>query len=408
MNGRTACKLGVLASAWLLVAAMVIGCASSPNKHSAAELDSAQLQPTSTATPTSTAESTASFAKVTDYDVQALLERRTPYVGDNSKVVGLVDLLPLPGGLSRDSVELQTSAEPYGISIQYEIDQDAGITVDVENGDPFTLEQWFYRHAAILLSLIGNADYIDFKVDNARTISGDQDRFEYRLNRNDIEAVYGDIRAIADDEKSFANYVGKIRRLGAVDTSPSEVLRPDSEGKYLLSRNEVRTDDGDVLYVNLEMIDGKHYTEEEAGGPGGGIYADNYIGTYRLHVVDSEGETLSTYKALGGELNFWAPFDLAFADYNDDGRPDFTLGQHASSNGAVYEIYSLNERGEIEKLISNRDLYIASHSPSILLDQIGAASFSAKYYNQESGYEHQLFDWDGKSFKAATMPEPSQ
>lgn len=353
------------------------------------------------------AEPTENLAKVTGYDAHVLLEHRVPYVGDNSKVVGLIDLLPLPDGLSRESVELQTSAEPYGISIQYQIDQGTGMTMDVEKGDPFTLEQWFYRHAAVLLSLIGNADYITFTVDNARTISGDQDRYIYRLDRSDIEAVYGDIRGLADDELAFGDYVGNMSRIGAIDMSPSEVLKPDPEGHYLLSHNEVRTADGDILYINLEMIDGKHYTEEEAGGPGGGIYADNYIGSYRLRVVDSAGKTRSTYKPLEDQLNFWAPFELAIADYNNDGRPDFTIGQHASSNGAVYELYSLNERGEIVRLNANRELYIADHRPSILLDQIETDSFLTRFYTPDRGYGHREFRWDGTKF-AATMPEPSQ
>ncbi len=405
MDGRTAGKLGWLASAGLLAAIAVVGCSAS-SKSTITMADNAPWQPPATPTPTMAAESTESLAKVTGYDAHALLEHRVPYVGDNSKVVGLIDLLPLPGGLSRESVELQTSAEPYGVSIQYKIDMEMGITFDAENGDPFTLGQWFYRHAAILLSLIGNADYITFKVDNARTISG-EDRYVYRLDRNDIEAVYGDIRGLADDEVAFRDYVGKMSRLGAIDMSPSEVLKPDSEGHYLLSRNEVRTADGDILYINLEMIDGKHYTEEEAGGPGGGIYTDNYIGSYRLRVVDSTGETRSTYKPLEDQLNFWAPFELAIADYNNDGQPDFTLGQHASSNGAVYEIYSLNERGEIVSLNANRDLYVADHRPSILLDQIEADSFLIRFYTPDQGYEQRTFRWDGAQF-AATMPEPSQ
>lgn len=405
MNGVTARKISLLASAWLVVVMTAVGCAEESPKHSKAGSVSAQPQPQPSALLS--ADPAISQAAVTDYKAQDLLGHRTPYVGNNSEVVALIDLLPLPSGLSREAVELQTAEEPYGVTIDYKLDMDTGITLDVENGDPFTLEQWLYRHAAILLSLIGNADYIEFKVDNARTISGGLDRYEYRLDRNDIEAVYGDVRSIAEDEKLFLDYVEKVKRIGAIDMSPPKVLQPASEGKYLLSHNEVRLSNGDVLYVDLEMTDGKHYTEEEAGGPGGGIYADNYRGAYRLRVLDSRGETVSTYSDLGGELNFSGKFDLAMADYNNDGRPDFTIGQFANSNGAVYEIYSLNERGEIQKLKSDRELYVADHSPSILLNQIDAASFSIRFYTPESGYGHRAFRWDGSIF-AETKPEASQ
>ncbi|MFC5530806.1 DUF4825 domain-containing protein [Cohnella yongneupensis] len=386
-----------VAIALLAFVVIVVGCTANP-KHPAVVEENSQAQPTP-AQPTPSQPSESAASKVTGYDVQTLLEHRTNFVGDNSKVVALIDLLPLLGGVEREEVVLQTAEEPYGITIQYKIDNDTGITMDMDRGDPFTLEQLFYRHAAILLSLIGNADYIVFKVDDAQVINGGQDDYEYRLDRKDIEAVFGgDVRKIAEDQKLFSDYVAKVKQIGAVDRSPPQVLQPDSEGKYVLSHNEIRTANGDALYVNLEMVAGKHYTEAEAGGPGGGVYADNYSGTYQLRVVDSKGETVSTYSAMGGRLNFSGTFNLAWADYNGDGRADFTLGQFANSNSSIYEIYSLNEHGQIEKLNTNHDMYIADHSPSILLDQIDETSFTTKSYTPDGGNGHSIYNWEGGLF----------
>lgn len=330
-------------------------------------------------------------ARASGFDVRALYENRTPYVGDNGKVGKLVNLMPLPEGLKRDHISLQTTDEPYGLTVHYRTDPETGVVWNMDKGDPPGYAELFQRNGTVLMGLIGNVGYIDFAIDDRN--------FNYRFNRSDAELIFGgDVAPYSESEELLAGYIERVEKLGTAGTAAPPA---DADNVYVLSHSEIRTKQGETLYVNLEMTDGKHYTEEEAGGPGGGIYPDNYSGTYRLRVVDGGGKTVSTFSAMGGQLNFGGAFELAWADYNGDGQPDFTLGQWGGSNGDVYALYTLNAQNAIEKLKLDRaELYIADHRPSILLEQPDKTSFAKKAYDQTSGqYVQQAFRWDGEMFR---------
>lgn len=64
------------------------------------------------------------------YSIEKLMANKTPYVGNNSKVVGLIDAMPLPEGITRGTVELQTANLPYGITINYIMHDSTGVTVN--------------------------------------------------------------------------------------------------------------------------------------------------------------------------------------------------------------------------------------------------------------------------------------
>lgn len=93
------------------------------------------------------------------YSIDALLANKTPYVGDNSKVVALIDAMPLPKGIVRDTVALQTSHEPYEITIHYLMKDASDAMVNGNlRGDAFQ------RNAAMLFALIDNVDGIHCKI----------------------------------------------------------------------------------------------------------------------------------------------------------------------------------------------------------------------------------------------------
>lgn len=367
-----------IVAALLLVAVLVVGFTANPLRQ-----NGEKEKPSN--------DTVGQEAVATDYDVRALYESRTPYVGDNGKVGRLVNLMPLPEGLKRDHISLQTTDEPYGLTVHYRTDPETGVVWNVDKGDPHGYAELFQRNGAVLMSLIGNVGYIDFAIDDQNV--------NYRFNRSDAEVIFGgDVAPYSENEELLAGYIERVEKLGMVSAAAP---RTDADNVYVLSHSEIRTKQGETLYVNLEMTDGKHYTEEEAGGPGGGIYPDNYSGTYRLRVADGEGKTVSTFSALGGQLNFGGAFELAWADYNGDGQPDFTLGQWGGSNGDVYALYTLNAQNVIEKLkLDREELYIADHRPSIILEQPDKTSFAKKAYDQISGdYVQQEFRWDGQMFR---------
>ena len=86
-----------------------------------------------------------------------LLKYKTENVGDNSKVGGILSLMAYPDGIQQDYFALETSGEPYGITIYLK-------------AEPVVFEQFgleesqtsFTKNAYLLLALVGNADHIDF------------------------------------------------------------------------------------------------------------------------------------------------------------------------------------------------------------------------------------------------------
>lgn len=88
---------------------------------------------------------------------EKIYKYRTPYVGDNSKVVNIITALPVPETLHHAKIQLFTDKEPYGIQITYETTNDVKESfLRKEN------QLIFDENAAIIFSLVGNADYIDF------------------------------------------------------------------------------------------------------------------------------------------------------------------------------------------------------------------------------------------------------
>lgn len=109
---------------------------------------------------------------------QQLMEQKTPYIGDNSKVVALIDLIPLRVDGERREVALQTQELPYGLSIKYELSEEA-------EDSPMVLKSAFEQHAILLLALIENADYVVYSTK----------ALDYKFSRESIGTIGGvDVR----------------------------------------------------------------------------------------------------------------------------------------------------------------------------------------------------------------------
>lgn len=90
-----------------------------------------------------------------------LWQHRTAYIGDNSAVGSIVDALEFPDGIAYDSFELHTGERPYMLTINLKTDSE---TRNYYTGSLH--EAPFQINACILFSLIENADYITFSLDD--------------------------------------------------------------------------------------------------------------------------------------------------------------------------------------------------------------------------------------------------
>ncbi|AFV03263.1 hypothetical protein UNSWDHB_1666 [Dehalobacter sp. UNSWDHB] len=133
------------------------------------------------------------------YAVDKLLANKTPYVGNASKVIALIDAMPLPEGVVRDKVELQTSAEPYGITINYRINNASAITA--EDG---IIGNVFDRNAILLFALVDNVQIINIRFADS---TGQLEGYSWSKSRSRIEQVMqGDVRLYSDN-------IGKLKEL---------------------------------------------------------------------------------------------------------------------------------------------------------------------------------------------------
>jgi len=125
---------------------------------------------------------------------ETLLGNKTPYVGDNSKVVNAIDGLLYSE--FRQNVSLQTESKPYGITVEYEITKPDLLVQEIESN--------MYLNAVLLFSLIDNVDEISF------TLSGTVTK-DLNYARADIQKQFKkDIRGFAESKEQFEQLISDI------------------------------------------------------------------------------------------------------------------------------------------------------------------------------------------------------
>ena len=126
-----------------------------------------------------------------------LLNYKGSFVGDNSAVGHIIELLPAHEYL--DGFELQTSQEPYEVTINYKSFDEA--TVELEDGSTskVALNEVLQGNSMIILSLVTNAEIVNFNIGDQETITFD---------RATLSDHYGnDLESISEDVSSLQNFI---------------------------------------------------------------------------------------------------------------------------------------------------------------------------------------------------------
>lgn len=126
-----------------------------------------------------------------------LLNYKGSYIGDNAAVGHIIERLPAHEYL--DGFELQTSQEPYGITINYRNFDE--VTIELEDGSTskVSLNEILQSNSMILLSLVTNAEIVSFNLENQETITFDR----ATLSKN-----YGSsLNHISEDLSSLQNFI---------------------------------------------------------------------------------------------------------------------------------------------------------------------------------------------------------
>lgn len=169
-----------------------------------------------------------------------------------------------------------------------------------------------------------------------------------------------------------------------------------------LSNNDLYPVIGEQKYLRLRMVKGKYYEDWFPGAYMGTIWEGHFV----LELSDQSGNVISKMdldRVYNEHLIFNSSFQIQFDDYNDDGDIDFTIGQHASSNGKVYKLFTLRKDGSIEELTVKgySSLFVSNTTGfySTKLTKVDNVSFKIEYYDNSKGENiEEVFRWDGEAF----------
>lgn len=139
---------------------------------------------------------TRSFMK--EDGTETLYKYKTPYVGDNSKVVNIVSGLDFPGG-TKGPIQLQTSKLPYGMIIYLvELGENKTYFLNEEGRDKLE------KNAILMFALIDN-------LDNIKYFMGD--RIPEYTREWASEKVGGDIRNYGTSLEKFKDLNDKLKNI---------------------------------------------------------------------------------------------------------------------------------------------------------------------------------------------------
>ncbi|MGE5416072.1 MAG: DUF4825 domain-containing protein [Acidobacteriota bacterium] len=154
------------------------------------------------------------------YDAEKLIKLKTPYVGNNSKVVTIIDSLPL--SILRLKIELNTKKRPYGISVPYEFRR-----VGYSKEDGIVLR----NNAAILFSLIDNIDEINYTLN--------LDRYPKRCKylRVQLQQCYEkDLRSYSKDVTTFTRFLKSMDMTFTVKPTQYALIMSSTPGMQITTQ----------------------------------------------------------------------------------------------------------------------------------------------------------------------------
>lgn len=175
-----------------------------------------------------------------DINSAKFLEFKTEYVGDNSKISGIINLLTFPEKISYHGFELFTDESPYAITINLKADTE---TRNYYTGE--ALQKPFEDNAVILFALIGNVEYINFSVDD-----GVVEPYTMQFTRQWADMKYEkDVRDFAVSEETFGELLEKLNGTPRKDSTAA--LTEHENGKNnLASAIEIN----ELLTAHFETI----------------------------------------------------------------------------------------------------------------------------------------------------------
>ncbi|MFX4262839.1 DUF4825 domain-containing protein [Pelotomaculum propionicicum] len=236
----------------------------------------------------------------TGYNAAALYKYKTAYVGDNSKVVNLINNLPYAE--MRGEISLQTESPPYGVTVEYDF--------SYADFDTRPVGSDLRDNAVVLFALIDNVDVIAFNVRGA----GEPSKHLY--TRAEVQANCGrDLREYSKDIDALKALLNSIAfklhthpEKYALVMSHTPGIRIAAEYRGKAAKARYATENGLLLTWDIstgEVSKGMSSIELTLGtpvywsplGPDGHIFGDG-TNPVTVTLLDGQGKSIDEKQLL--------------------------------------------------------------------------------------------------------------
>lgn len=229
--------------------------------------------------------------------VKNLYQYRTQYVGDNGKVINILDNLPISTKLTRTQVQLFTDKAPYSVEATYKTTAEMrGIFSKAEKQGVFD------ESAVLMLSLIGNADSVKFILND-----GTQDLVIQRDRAWANQVMAGNVWDGSSTLEKFTVLYTKVMK------SSADIDKSTSSKSSQLAYPEVKRE--------LSLIP-KNYTVQNAVAGGCFVIANGKIKSNAKIAEDFFADSRNGKKT-----------SIKIVQYTTEGDPIITKAMY---NGSVY------------------------------------------------------------------------
>ena len=224
----------------------------------------------------------------TEKQIKDLYGSKIKYVGDNSGVAKIAGLLPFAEGVILEDIELQTDNKPYGVILNYIIeDYDKAVIDNTVKADGI------YQNAMLMLCLIDNADSITVNIRDEIQYKGAM--YSYTYLRDDFDNVFHKpLREFSRDYDSFKTLFQSISLnietlaeqylevYGLADIWAEAWMTRDGESRYNIMSSEMK----EKFEAEQERVNGGDHWVIRLSSP--------WVTSYDIQI---EGDTaLITYK----------------------------------------------------------------------------------------------------------------
>ncbi len=148
--------------------------------------------------------------RVMAFDLKEIANHKTPYIGDNVKVQGIVANLPVPNdNFAQRYISLGTDKKPFTLNVFYEVKMDTlddtewselFLNTSVSNTNVSNMR----KNALVLFCMVDNLDEVVFAFRNSKsegTLNESKYGAAFSFKRNSFKDKYGDLSLLGNDLK---------------------------------------------------------------------------------------------------------------------------------------------------------------------------------------------------------------